>query len=168
MTEPPVKPRPEGLDRPIVPRIIRVMSRVNVWLFQKSGGRLGNTWRVGSAFPRGVPVCLLTTVGRKSGQPRTTPLLFIEDGDAVVVVGSYGGLPHVPLWVRNLEATPRARVQIGRQVRDVAGRIARPDERARLWPRLVAHYADFASYQTWTDREIPVVLLEPAPERAPD
>lgn len=157
----PVKPRPEGLDRPVVPRIIRVMSRVNVWLYQRTGGRLGNTWRVGAAFPRGVPVCLLTTTGRKSGEPRTTPLLFIEDGGAVVVVGSYGGLPHTPQWVKNLEADPRARLQIGRTIREVSGRIATPETRARLWPKLVAHYADFASYQSWTEREIPVILLEP-------
>ncbi len=156
------KPKPKGLDDPIVPKIIGAMSKANVWLYQKTGGRIGGTWRVGAAFPRGVPVCLLTTIGRKSGEPRTVPLLFIEDGATVVVVGSQGGLPKHPLWYLNLLANPRATVQIGREIRDVVARVAAPEERAKLWPRLVAHYADFESYEAWTDREIPVVLLEPA------
>ncbi len=156
------KPKPEGLDDPIVPKIIAAMSKANVWLYQKTGGRLGSTWRVGAAFPRGVPVCLLTTVGRKTGARRTTPLLFIEDGDDVVVVGSQGGLPKHPQWYLNVLANPRATLQIKRDVREVVARVADPEERARLWPRLVAHYADFESYQAWTDREIPVIVLERA------
>ncbi len=156
------KPKPEGLDDPIVPKIIAAMSKANVWLYQKTGGRLGSTWRVGAAFPRGVPVCLLTTVGRKTGARRTTPLLFIEDGDDVVVVGSQGGLPKHPQWYLNLLVNPRATLQIKRDVREVVARVADPEERARLWPRLVAHYADFESYQAWTDREIPVIVLERA------
>ncbi|MBC7173905.1 MAG: nitroreductase family deazaflavin-dependent oxidoreductase [Polyangiaceae bacterium] len=156
------RPKPEGLDKPIVSTIIQRMSKANVWLYQKTGGALGGTWRVGAAFPRGVPVCLLTTTGRKSGEPRTAPLLYIEDGESIVVVGSQGGLPKHPQWYLNLLANPRAKVQLRSRVRDVIARVATPEERARLWPRLVSHYADFESYQAWTDREIPVVLLEPA------
>jgi F420H(2)-dependent quinone reductase len=155
--------RPEGLDHPIVPRIMRIMSKANVWLYQKTGGFIGGTWRVGAAFPRGVPVLLLTTVGKKSGQPRTTPLLYLADGANLVVVGSKGGMPGDPLWVGNLKTTPDVEVQVGRKRETRRARIASPAERERLWPLLVAHYADFATYQAWTERTIPVILLEPLP-----
>ncbi|HSN83260.1 MAG TPA: nitroreductase/quinone reductase family protein, partial [Polyangiales bacterium] len=110
-----IKPKPEGLDKPYVAKIIRAMSRVNVAVYRWTGGLLGSKWRVGSAFPKGVPVLLLTTIGRKSGEPRTAPLLFIEDGDDVIVVASQGGLPKDPLWSRNLQANPECEVQIKRQ-----------------------------------------------------
>lgn len=153
--------RPDGLDHPIVPKIMHLVSRMNVWVYRRSGGRLWSKWRIGSAFPRGIPTLLLTTTGRKTGQSRTTPLLYIEDGDAFVVVASQGGLPRNPQWLFNVRAQPIVDVQIGANVRSMRAREASPDERARLWPRLVAHYADFATYQAWTERTIPVVLLEP-------
>lgn len=157
-----IKPKPEGLDKPYVAKIIRAMSKLNVAVYRWTGGLLGSKWRVGSAFPRGVPVLLLTTIGRKSGEPRTAPLLFIEDGDDVIVVASQGGLPKDPLWYRNLRANPECEVQIKRQKTKRKARTASPEERARLWPMLVEHYHDFASYETWTDRTIPVVILEPS------
>jgi len=137
------------------------MSQVNVWLYRATSGRVGGKWRVGSAFPRGVPVCLLTTRGRKSGALRTTPLLFLRDGERIVLVGSQGGLPKHPQWYLNLSADPEVEIQIGGQVRPLRARTASPAERAELWPRLVELYRDFASYQSWTDREIPVVVCEP-------
>jgi deazaflavin-dependent oxidoreductase (nitroreductase family) len=152
--------RPVGLDHPIVPKVMRAISRANVWLYQRTGGRLGGTWRVGSAFPRGVPILLLTTMGRKSGEPRTTPLLFLEDAGKYVVVASQGGLPKDPLWYLNVRADPHVRVQVGPRSMAMRAREASVDERAQLWPRLVAHYADFETYQAWTERTIPVVLLE--------
>ena len=85
----PIKPKPEGLDKPYVGKIIKAMSKLNVAVYRWTGGLLGSKWRVGAAFPWGVPVLLLTTTGRKSGQPRTAPLLFIADGQNVIVVG-YG------------------------------------------------------------------------------
>ncbi len=157
-----IKPKPEGLDKPYVRKIIRTMSKVNVAVYRWTGGLLGSKWRVGSAFPWGVPVLLLTTIGRKSGEPRTAPLLYIEDGDDVIVVASQGGLPTNPLWYKNLLANPECEVQIKRHKRKMRARTASPEERARLWPKLVAHYPDFASYEAWTDRVIPVVILEPA------
>jgi deazaflavin-dependent oxidoreductase (nitroreductase family) len=156
--------RPKGLDSPIVPRIIKLMSRANVWLYQKTNGRIGSTWRVGSAFPRGVPLLLLTTIGKKSGQPFTTPLIYLREGDDLVVVGSKGGLPGDPLWIGNLVANPSVGVQVGATREQRRARIATPAERERLWPKLVAIYADFATYQAWTERTIPVVIL--APERS--
>ncbi|MCT2060115.1 nitroreductase family deazaflavin-dependent oxidoreductase, partial [Dietzia cinnamea] len=126
------------------------------------GGRIGGTWRVGSAQRAPVPVCLLTTTGRKSGEPRTVPLLHIPDGDRVLLVASQGGLPSHPQWYRNILADPSVTVQVGRRVRSMTAREATPGERAELWPRLVERYADFAEYQANTSRVIPVVICEPA------
>lgn len=154
---------PRGYDSPRAVKIIRVMSRINVLLYRKTGGRVGGKWRIGSAFPRGVPVCLVTTVGRRTGRPRTLPLLFLPDGDRVVLVASQGGLPKNPLWYLNIKANPAVTVQVRRRVREMRARVASPEEKAELWPRLVAMYADFDSYQARTEREIPVVICEPAP-----
>lgn len=156
-----MKERPKQLDSPVVPKIIKAMARVHVWLFRKTKGRIGSKWRVGSAFPRGVPTCLLTTKGRVSGQPRTAPLLYLADADQVVLVASQGGLPRDPQWYRNLVEHPDVVVQIGGDVREMRARTARDDERAKLWPRLVGLYRDFDTYQSWTDRVIPVVICEP-------
>jgi deazaflavin-dependent oxidoreductase (nitroreductase family) len=160
--KPATKPRPKGLDRPSTTTIIKWMSAAHTRLYRLSGGRLGRKWHVGSAFRRGVPICLLTTTGRTSGLPRTAPLLHMADGDRVVLVASQGGLPGNPQWYRNLLANPDVEVQLGRSRRRMTARTAGPDERAQLWPRLVAMYRDFESYQSWTRREIPVVICEPA------
>jgi deazaflavin-dependent oxidoreductase (nitroreductase family) len=157
-----VKTRPKGLDSPATRKIIKAMSAANVWLYRRSNGRIGKTWRVGSALRHGVPVCLLTTTGRKSGLPRTVPLLHMTDGDNVILVASQGGLPENPQWYGNVLADPDVSVQFGRTTRRMRARTATPDERARLWPQLIEVYADFDSYQSWTDREIPVVICEPA------
>jgi F420H(2)-dependent quinone reductase len=153
--------RPPGLDHPIVPKLMRLYSHAHVWVYRKTGGRLGNKWRVGAAFPRGVPVLLLTTIGRKSGQPKTTPILYMEDGERVIIVGSQGGMRNHPQWYLNLIENPDVAVQIGSRVRKMRAHIADSQEHAALWPRLVALYADYATYQAWTDRVIPVVILEP-------
>lgn len=157
-----MKTRPKGLDSRATRKIIKVMSAANVWLYRRSNGRIGKTWRVGSALRHGVPVCLLTTTGRKSGLPRTVALLHMTDGDNVIVVASQGGLPENPQWYLNVLADPDVSVQFGGTTRRMRARTATPDERARLWPQLTAVYADFDSYQSWTDREIPVVICEPA------
>ena len=92
---------------------------------------------------------------------RTTPLVYLEDADRVVVVASQAGRRNHPLWFRNIEADPAVTVQIGGERRAMRARTADAQERSGLWPRLVALYSDYDSYQSWTDREIPVVLLEP-------
>jgi deazaflavin-dependent oxidoreductase (nitroreductase family) len=158
--------RPPGIDHPMVPKLLRLYSHAHVWVYQKTGGRLGNKWRVGAAFPCGVPVLLLTTTGRKSGLPKTTPLLYLADGDRVVIVGSQGGMPKHPQWYLNLTQNPEVEIQVGSRIRKMRARIANREEHAALWPRLVELYADFATYQAWTDRAIPVVILDPA--GAPD
>jgi F420H(2)-dependent quinone reductase len=104
---------------------------------------------------------LLTTRGQGSGRDHTVPLLFLADGERLVVIASYGGRSTHPDWYRNLIAEPRVVVQVkGRRVPMLA-RKASPAERLRLWPSVVAAHGDYAVYQSRTDREIPVVLLEP-------
>ena len=125
-TPPDSSKRPQGLDSPIVPKIIKIMSRVNVVVYRATRGRIGGTWRIGSAFPRGVPVCLLTTRGRKTGLPRTLPLLCLADGDRVILVASQGGLPKNPLWYRNVQADPDVTVQVRGSIRQMHARTASP------------------------------------------
>jgi deazaflavin-dependent oxidoreductase (nitroreductase family) len=105
---------------------------------------------------------LLTTTGRKSGQPRSTGLLYLEDGADIVVVASNLASDRPPAWWLNLQAEPSAEIRVGRERRRVRAREATPEEHDRLWPRLVEKYADFDEYTQRTDRHIPVVLLEPA------
>ena len=136
--------------------VIRVMTVANVWLFRMTGGRLG------ARFPGGAPICLVTTRGRKSGVLRTVALLYLQDGERVVIVGSKGGMSHHPAWYLNLRADPRCEVEIGRTRVPMRARVAAPEERRALWPRLVAMYPDYADYQARTTREIPVVVCEPA------
>ena len=161
VTAPKLKPRPNGLEKPYVKRIIKTMSAAHTRLYRLSGGHIGKKWHVGSALRKGVPTCLVTTIGAKSGQPRTVPLLFMPDGDNIVLVASQGGLPSNPAWLYNVRKNPDVTVQVMRSVRRMRARVASPAERDVLWPKLVELYADFASYQSWTDREIPVVICEP-------
>jgi F420H(2)-dependent quinone reductase len=126
-------------------------------LYRASGGRLGHR------IP-GVPgrMLLLDHVGAKSGTKRTSPLLYIGDGEDVVVVASKGGFPKHPAWLHNLKANPDTTVQIGTERREVHARVATPEERERLWPLCVKAYHGYADYQVRSKgREIPVVILEP-------
>jgi deazaflavin-dependent oxidoreductase (nitroreductase family) len=116
---------------------------------------------VGHRFP-GLPrMLLLDHVGAKSGTQRTTPLLYAEDGNQLVLVASKGGHPKNPAWFHNLKANPDTTVQVGSERRPVHARLARPEERGRLWSKAVAEYGGFRDYQVRTDREIPLVVLEP-------
>ena len=153
--------RPAQLDSPVVASLIKVGSRLNTRLYKLSGGRLGNTWRIGAGLKKPAPVCLLTTIGRKSGQPRTAPLLYLREGERFVVVASQGGLPKHPAWYLNLRDDPQVTIQVGRDRFDLVAHTADDAERAALWPKLVDLYADFDTYAAWTDRTIPVVICEP-------
>ena len=115
---------------------------------------------IGHRIPGLPPMLLLDHVGAKSGVKRTAPLLYIRDGDDVVIVASKGGFHKHPAWFHNLRANPDTTVQIGSERRPVHARVATPEERERLWPRVVAAYGDYARYQERTDREIPLVILE--------
>ena len=135
---------------------IKLMSKLNTWVFEASGGRLG------AKFLRGAPVGLLTTTGRRSGTPRTTPLIYLADAGRIVLVASQGGLPRHPLWYENLAANPDVAFRTRAGERRYRARTADAAEKAALWPRLVAIYRNYDDYQKRTDREIPVVVLEPA------
>jgi deazaflavin-dependent oxidoreductase (nitroreductase family) len=154
--------KPKGLDTPLTKTIIKAASRAHVKVFKLTNGRIGSTWRVGAAFKKPAPTLLLEHSGRKSGKVFTTPLLYLENGPDLVVVASQGGRAEHPQWFRNLMANPDTQVHLrGERGRSVRARRASSEEKAQLWPRLVDMYADYANYQRWTDREIPVVILEP-------
>lgn len=132
----------------------KMFTNAHSLVYRATGGRVA-----GRVFKS--PVLLLTTTGRKSGRERTIPLMYLEDGENLVVVASNGGAPNHPAWWLNLKANPEATVQIGdRKVRVRAER-ARPEEKERLWPKLVAMYGSYEDYQKRTQREIPVVVLRP-------
>ena len=156
-----LKSRPTGLNHPVYKRAMKRIARTHVWVYRRSNGRLLNKWRNGSALFRPVPVLLLDHVGRRSGTPFTTPLLYLDDAPDVVIVASQGGMHAAPQWYLNLMAHPETSVQIKSEVRRVRARVASAEEAASLWPRLDAVYADFVNYRRWTDREIPIVVLEP-------
>jgi deazaflavin-dependent oxidoreductase (nitroreductase family) len=153
--------RRKALASPATAKAIKLMARTQVRVFRLTNGRIGSRWRIGAGFRKPVPTLLLDHVGRTSGTAYTTPLLYLADGPDLVVVGSQGGLPKNPQWVANLRAHPDTTVHLRRERRAVRARVADPDERERLWPRLVELYADFATYQATTDRVIPVVVLSP-------
>ncbi|MFQ5514063.1 MAG: nitroreductase family deazaflavin-dependent oxidoreductase [Myxococcota bacterium] len=155
-------PSPVGAHPFLTPRqervaeaVLRLISRLNVSLFRLSRGRMGGRWL------RGAPVLLLTTIGRKSGQRRTAPVLYLDDPPDLVVVASKGGMRRHPLWYRNLEANPHVEVELPGERRRMRARLATEEEKSRLWPRLVEMYPDFQAYQDRTRRRIPVVVLSP-------
>jgi deazaflavin-dependent oxidoreductase (nitroreductase family) len=123
-------------------------------LYRRSGGRIAG--KVGK-----VQMLLLTTTGRKSGQPRTTPLNYGVDGDRLVLVASFGGDDRHPQWYKNLEVNPEVTVQIGRETRRMRAADATPEEKPRLWSIMTASYPGYDGYQRRTERDIPVVVLSP-------
>jgi len=152
---------PKQLNSRLTLVMSRYLSRAHTAVYRITRGRFGGNLRVGAGFRKPAPTLLLEHTGRKSGNRFTTPVLYIIDGADVVIVASAGGRDEHPQWYRNLLAHPDTHVRIGSERRAVTAVQADPAERARLWPRLVEAYADFDSYQAWTDREIPVMVLTP-------
>ncbi|MFE7529599.1 nitroreductase family deazaflavin-dependent oxidoreductase [Kitasatospora sp. NPDC057542] len=130
--------------------------RTQVETYESSGGTEGTTLR-------GFPVILLTSVGAKSGKLRKTPLMRVEHDGRYAVVASQGGAPKHPVWYWNLKADPRVELQDGPVRQDMMAREVTGAEKAEWWMRAVAAYPDYADYQTRTDREIPLFVLEPSP-----
>jgi deazaflavin-dependent oxidoreductase (nitroreductase family) len=124
--------------------------------YQETGGEVGHKWK------RGSKILLLTTRGRTSGEPRTIPLIYEEDADRYVIVASKGGAPQHPGWYRNLAKNPDVELQVREEVFPARARTAEGEERERLWQLVNRQWPDYDSYQTRTDREIPVVILERA------
>ena len=150
----PTRKRPGWMDWIFDSGFERWLQDLNTWAYRRTGGKI-------SSRLAGSPVCLLTTTGRKSGKPRTLPLLYLRDDDKVVLVASRGGTDKVPLWYRNLAANPDIQVQVGAEKRPMRARTATADEKAHYWPKVVAMYRDYATYQSWTDRVIPMVMCTP-------
>ena len=136
-------------------RIFSQVANLHVATFRLTGGRLGGNLR-------GAPVLLLHHRGRRSGAERVTPLLYLADGERLVVIGSKGGSHHHPAWFLNLREMNETEVELRGEHRHVRVRVAGDDERDDLWPRVVAIWPDYANYQRRTDRQIPLVILEPA------
>lgn len=124
----------------------------HVRVYRETNGARGYHWR-------GTQILLLTTTGRTSGEPRTTPLIHRTDGDRWIVVASKGGAPEHPGWYQNLEADPAATIQVEAQEIPVVATTASGDERERLWTSMAEVWPDYDAYARKTDRDIPVVVL---------
>jgi deazaflavin-dependent oxidoreductase (nitroreductase family) len=123
--------------------------------YRATGGEEGHEWR-------GTQTLLLTTTGRRSGEPRTTPLIYGRNGDDYLVVASKGGSPAPPAWYLNLEESPEVEIQVKDRAMKARARTATPEEKPELWKIMTREWPDYDSYQENTDRVIPVVVIEPA------
>ena len=140
-------------------QLLRLFFRAHAVVYEKSDGRIGGHL--------GMPVLLLTTTGRKSGLPRATPLVYFRDGNAWVVIGSDGGARRDPQWVKNLAKDATATVRVGRRRFAATTRIAVGAERDRLWKLGEGVNPMWDRYQQHTERELPVVVLEPSDTTRP-
>jgi deazaflavin-dependent oxidoreductase (nitroreductase family) len=136
-------------------RTFGVGTSLHVATYRATRGLVGHGGRLGAP-----PMLLLDHVGAKSGKRRTSPLVYVRDGDDLVIVASKGGHPRHPAWFHNLRAHPETTVQVGSERRAVHARVATPAERRRLWRKAVEVWAGYDGYQRRTDREIPLVILE--------
>jgi deazaflavin-dependent oxidoreductase (nitroreductase family) len=134
---------------------VKGLSSLHRALYRMTGGLLGRRLVDND-------ILLLTTRGRSTGREHTVPLLYLRDGDRLVVIASYGGRDQHPQWYVNLLDEPLVTVQIAGLRRAYRARAATEEERATWWPHVVSAYSDYAVYQSRTDRQIPVVMLEPA------
>lgn len=132
----------------------QMVTKANIWLLKISKGRLGNSFL-------GRPVLLLTTIGRKSGKPRTRPVYFMRDGQRIVLVASNGGSPDDPVWLLNAQANPVVSVAVRGNSQNMTFRIATAEEKAQLWPGLTALFPMWQEVEDRSQRRFPVVLLEP-------
>jgi deazaflavin-dependent oxidoreductase (nitroreductase family) len=132
--------------------MMRMISGTHEFWYRLSGGLIGG--RLG-----GLPILLLTTTGRKSGKKRTMPLVYLADGDNLVIIASNGGSDRHPAWWLNLKDKPEAEVQVGRDAKSVTAEKATGEERDRLWRQVVEMYKGYDEYRQMTEREIPVVIL---------
>ncbi|HEY2702370.1 MAG TPA: nitroreductase family deazaflavin-dependent oxidoreductase [Candidatus Dormibacteraeota bacterium] len=135
--------------------VAKAMGAGHTALYRRTGGRIGGRFR-------GAPCLLLTVTGRKSGQPRTAPLLYGRDGDDYIIVASKGGQPTSPVWWLNLRSNPAAQVEVGAERLRVTAEEVEGEERERLWGLMTGIYPTYDAYQKKTSRVIPVVRLRPA------
>lgn len=137
---------------------INFVDRATQWIYHVTDGRIGGQqWKYS--------MLLLQTVGRKTGQSRTHTLLYVRDGEIMLVCASNNGQPRHPDWYLNLTANPRAKVQAGRQRYNVIAEVAPDEEYGRLWQKFLAIRPQFAEYRARTTREFPIVILKPTSEQ---
>ncbi len=136
------------------PFLMKTIGKIHHGLYRLTGGALGGRLA-------GNPMLLLTTTGRKSGKSRTTPLLYIRDGENMVVIASSGGGPRHPAWWFNIDTNPSATVQVGKETKRVRAETVNEEEKRRLWPLILEAYAGYQGYEDETERTIPVVILRP-------
>ena len=135
-------------------RFIKPFSALNVFVYQLTGGRLMGKFQ-------GRPIMLVEMTGAKSGNKRTIPLMYVPYNDGVIIVGSQGGAPKSPVWVKNLQAHPDVVVQYKGDKMELRARQVDDEEKAKVWPVCVQHYHEYDDYQARTDRNIPVFVCEP-------
>lgn len=133
---------------------IKWITRLNVWVFKKSKGKL---WK---NFIGGFPICIVGMTGKKSGKMREIALIHLPKDDNVLLVASQGGMDTHPVWYHNLKANPAIEVTVGGTTRQMSARQVSDEEKAALWPHLLSLYPDFDEYQARTDRNIPVFMCE--------
>jgi len=139
----------------LVRKITRWYTKLNVWVYKKSGGRLMKN------FPGGFPICIVTTTGKKTGLKRDIPLIHLPDGEDKLLVASQGGLNIHPVWYYNVKATPQIEITFGPVTRTYVAEQISSEEKASVWPLLLSYYPDFDEYQARTDRDIPVFRCKP-------
>ena len=131
-----------------------LITSTNVWLLKVSNGRLGNSFL-------GVPVLLLSTTGRKSGQRRTQPLYYLETGNQIVLVASNAGTAGDPAWLLNIKADPNVSVDVQGKIRQMKGHIGSAEEKAKLWPKLTALFPKWQMMEDRSKRSFKIVVLDP-------
>lgn len=131
---------------------LTLLGEDHIRAYRESGGEVGYIWN-------GVPTLLLTTTGRRTGQRRTSALIFARDGDDYLVVASMGGAPNHPQWYLNLQANPQAKIQVQSEELNVVARTASADEKPRLWKIVTGVWPNYDTYQSRTSRDIPLVVL---------
>jgi len=140
---------------PFVRKVMKFYTRLNVWVFKKSNGKLMNK------FPGGAPICLVGMTGRKSGQRREVMLIHLPHGQNKLLVASQGGLDIDPVWYKNIMTNPHVDIMVDGGTRNYQVHQADADEKRALWPHLTSIYPDFDEYQARTDRDIPVLVCTP-------
>ncbi len=156
----PFPARPEETVMPNFSEIPWIAEHIRLYRTDPEKAHLWDSTPLGG--PGLLPTLLLTTRGRKSGEPRALPLIYGTEGEGYVVIASKGGMPQHPLWYRNLEADPECEVQVGAKHFRARARVAQGEERGRLWEKMAEIYPPYLEYQSRAERTIPVVVLDPA------
>lgn len=144
----------ERTERALAP-VLKYATKLNVWVFKKSKGRLMKT------FFGGAPICVVSMIGAKSGKPREVALIHVPWGDKKILVASKGGMSRHPVWYYNIKANPKVDIMVGGEQKTYMAEQVSPEQKAEVWPRLLEVYPDFDEYQARTDRDIPVFVCSP-------